>query len=82
MYLTTQGDNFKIKLTDSELNMYNENQLIVRGNVKEGHRVYSTFHPPGFMKKLFQNVEILEHIETKSQNGKWLPQDRWIIMKK
>jgi len=33
------------------------------------------------MKKLFNNVEILEHIETKDETGKWLPQDIWIIRK-
>lgn len=81
MFLTTQGDNFKVKLTDFELSKYNENQLIVRGNVKEGHRTYSTFHPQGFMRKLFSNVEILEHIETKPEKGKWLPQDIWILKK-
>ncbi|MDX9914076.1 MAG: class I SAM-dependent methyltransferase [Candidatus Moranbacteria bacterium] len=81
MYLTTQGDNFKVKLTDLELIKYHNNQLIVRGNVKEGHRTYSTFHPQGFMKKLFSNIEILEHIETKPEIGKWLPQDIWILKK-
>lgn len=82
MFLTTQGDNFKEKLTDLELRNYAENKLVVRGNVKEGHRTYSAFHPKGFMKQLFHNVEILEHIETKPEKGKWLPQDIWIIRKK
>ncbi len=70
MFLTTQGDNFKIKLTDVELKKYNADQLIVRGHVKEGHRTYSAFHPQGFIKHLFSNVEILEHIETKPGKGK------------
>jgi len=81
MFLTTQGDNFKVKLTDLELKKYNENQLIVRGNVKEGHRTFSAFHPKGFMEKLFENAEILEHIQTMPERGKWLPQDIWIIKK-
>lgn len=81
MFLTTQGDNFREKLTDRELTQYNDNQLIVRGNVKEGHRTYSAFHPHGFIRKLFRNVEILEHIVTKPEKGKWLPQDIWIIKK-
>ncbi len=81
MLLTTQGDNFKVKLTDSELKKYNENQLVVRGNVKEGHRTYSAFHPKAFMQQLFNNVEILEHIESKPEQGKSLPQDIWIIRK-
>lgn len=81
MFITTQGDNFRVKLTDSELLKFNDNQLIVRGNVKEGHRTYSAFHPKGFMKNLFSNVEILEHIETKPEEGKGLPQDIWIVKK-
>ena len=81
MYLTTQGDNFKVKLIDAELKKYNDNQLIIRGNVKEGHRTYSAFHPKGFMEKLFYNVTILEHVETRPEKGKWLPQDIWIIKK-
>ncbi|MEO7315769.1 MAG: class I SAM-dependent methyltransferase [Ginsengibacter sp.] len=81
MFLTTHGDNYKVKLTDLELKKYNNNQLIVRGNVKEGHRTFSAFHPQGFMHKLFTEVEILEHIETNPGKEKWLPQDIWIIKK-
>jgi len=82
IFLTTQGNNFKIKLADSELNPYNEGKLIVRGKVKEGHRTFSAFHPIGFMKKLFMNAEILEHIESKPENGKVPPQDIWILKKR
>lgn len=81
LFLTTQGDNFKPKLTASELQQYKNHQLVVRGNVKEGHRTYSAFHPQGFMKKLFSNAELLEHIETPPEGKKWLPQDNWIIRK-
>lgn len=81
MFLTTQGDNFKIKLTDPELEKYNSNELVVRGKVKEGHRTYSAFHPPKFMQNLFKNAQILEHIETKPENAQSIPQDIWIIKK-
>lgn len=80
--VTTQGDNFKVKLSTLEAEEYNNGQLVVRGKVKEGHRTYSAFHPKEFMNKLFSNAEILEHIETKPDTGKsWLPQDVWIIRK-
>lgn len=81
MFLTTQGENFKVKMTDVEIQKYNENKLVVRGNVKEGHRTYSAFHPPEFMRNLFSNVEILEHIDRKPGKGDWLPQEIWIIKK-
>lgn len=83
MFLTTQGDNFKVKLTDSELLKYAKGELIIRGKVKEGHRTYSAFHPADFMENLFCNAEILEHIENKPVKGAgWLPQDVWIIKKR
>jgi len=81
MFLTTQGDNFKVKLIDSELNQYNNGKLVIRGKVKEGHRTFSAFHPTEFMTRLFSNVEILEHVVTQPGKEGWLPQDIWIIKK-
>ena len=81
MFLTAQGDNFKVKLTASELAKYNNGAVIVRGKVKEGHRTFSAFHPAGFMRKLFARTEVLEHIEIRPDQGKWVPQDIWIIKK-
>jgi len=80
MFITTSGDNYKPLLTTPELVRYNNDELVARGQVKEGHRIYTTFHPKAFMKKLFQNAVILEHIETPPQDG-WNPQDIWIVKK-
>lgn len=82
LFLTTQGDNFRIKLTPEELRKYNGGELVVRGKVKEGHRTFSAFQPQKFMEALFKNAEIVEHIETKPGNASWLPQDVWIVRKK
>lgn len=81
MYLTTQGEHFKVKLTQEELEIFNSNKLVVRGNVLEGHRTYSAFHPIAFMEQLFQEVEILEHIVTPITSKSWVPQDIWIVKK-
>lgn len=81
MLLTTQGDNFKFKLMDSELNKYNNGELIVRDKVKEGHRTYSVFHPISFMVKLFKNVQVLEHIQNKVIKEKRILQDIWVTKK-
>jgi len=81
MLFTTHGENFKVKLTDSELFRYNKGELIVRGNVKEGHRTFGAYQPPEFMTKLFKNVIILDHIVNKPEVGRWLPQDIWIVRK-
>ncbi|MDX1461944.1 MAG: class I SAM-dependent methyltransferase [Marinirhabdus sp.] len=80
MLLTTQGDVYKPKLTKTELEKYERGELVVRGQVVEGHRMYSAFQPPSFMSKLFENAKIEEHIEMPVQDG-WYPQDKWIIRK-
>ena len=55
LFLTTQGENFKLKLTQTENETFDEGSLVVRGNVKEGHRTYSAFQPNKFMKELEPN---------------------------
>ncbi|OZV69851.1 class I SAM-dependent methyltransferase [Winogradskyella aurantia] len=81
MFLTTHGDNFKVKLDKAELKQYNQGQVVVRGEVKEGHRTYCAFQPKTFMHNLFANVDILEHDELISESKNWVPQDVWIIRK-
>lgn len=81
LFLTTHGDNFKVKLTANELTCFSNGRLVVRGAVKEGHRTYAAFQPKAFMQELFSNVQILEHIEPELQTGKTIPQDIWIVRK-
>lgn len=80
LFLTMQGDNYKAKLSDDELEKFENGMLVIRGNVKEGHRTYSAFQPKAFTIKLFEKVEILEHIE-RPIKGNWYPQDIWILKK-
>ncbi|MDZ7626598.1 MAG: hypothetical protein U5J96_19380 [Ignavibacteriaceae bacterium] len=54
---------------------------MVRGNVKEGHRTFAAYQPPQFMRELFKDVEILEHV-TSEPEGNYIPQDVWIVRKK
>jgi ubiquinone/menaquinone biosynthesis C-methylase UbiE len=81
LFLTTQGDHFKQKLLADELASYEAGKLVVRGDVKEGHRTYSAFHPPAFMRALFSNAQVLEHITRPLEQGRALPQDIWIVGK-
>jgi len=81
IFLTTHGDNCKPKLTEEELKKFEQGKLVVRGNVKEGHRTFATYQPPGFMRKLFSGAEILEHV-TREPEGSYIPQDVWIVRKK
>ncbi|WP_255452803.1 class I SAM-dependent methyltransferase [Aquimarina sp. RZ0] len=83
LYITSQGDNFRHKLSVSELQDYENDTLVIRDNVKEGHRTFTTFHPPKFMRNLFERMEILEHIITKPPQGEnWIPQDKWVLRKR
>lgn len=81
MLFTTQGKNFRNKLTRTELKKFNSGKPVVRGKTKEGHRTFSAFQPSDFMKDLFESAQILEHIEREPESDKWRPQDIWIVRK-
>jgi ubiquinone/menaquinone biosynthesis C-methylase UbiE len=80
LILSSQGNNFRFKLSAAEQERFDKGELIIRGNVKEGHRTFSAFHPKQFMEKLFAEAEILEHIEREPEGGS-IPQDVWIVRK-
>lgn len=52
LFLTTQGNSFKNKLTSEEKNEFDKGKLIIRDSVREGHRTFSSFHPKSFMEKI------------------------------
>lgn len=80
LLLTAQGDNYLPKLTPQEQENYKKGNLVIRGNVTEGHRVYSAFQPTSFMQTLFKNTIIADHI-TQKPTQNWVPQDIWIVKK-
>ncbi len=80
LLLTSQGSNFRKKLTPAEAETYDNGLIVVRDKVKEGHRTYSAFHPVEFMQSLFAGCDILEHIVPKPVDGS-TPQDVWIVRK-
>ncbi len=81
LLLTTHGEVFCQKLTEQEQAQFKAGQLVVRGNVVEGHRVFAAFHPPSYMRSLFgTRAEVLQHIPGGPKN--WgLEQDVWILRK-
>ena len=83
MFFTTHGNAFKHKLTKRELNTFNKGELVLRGDVKEGHRTYTAYHPKKYLEQLFvsNNNIVLDHIEQESTNNK-AQQDIWILKKK
>jgi ubiquinone/menaquinone biosynthesis C-methylase UbiE len=81
IFLTTHGDNCKPKLTEEELKIFETGKLVVRGNVKEGHRTFAAYQSLSFMRGLFKDFEIVEHV-TREPEGNYIPQDVWIVRKK
>lgn len=78
LLLSLQGDLFKTILTASECKKFEQGNIIVRGDVKDGHRTYSAFHPNEFVKNLFSDFEVLEHTPSHLNNGS-LEQDVWVF---
>jgi ubiquinone/menaquinone biosynthesis C-methylase UbiE len=81
MLLTTQGEAYKAIMTDEEKLEFDKPQLVIRDNVVEGHRVFSAFQPPEFIKTLFETqCEVLLH--QAGQRESWgINQDLWILRK-
>lgn len=78
LFLTTQGNAFRDKLTQSEKRDFDHGNLVVRGAVKEGHRTFSSFHPESFMKKLLHSFVFLNYISAENEGN---VQDVWIVRK-
>ncbi len=80
-YTTTHGDVFKKIMTQEEIKQFDNNKLVIRGNVKEGHRVYTAFQPPKYFQNLIQNkFKVIEFTPGKIE--KWgLNQDLWILQR-
>ena len=80
LFLTTQGEVFRLKLTAKELGCFDNGNLVVRGRTKEGHRTFSAFQPESFMRKLFGGFEVLHYTKGEIKNNK-PSQDLWIVKK-
>lgn len=81
LFITTHGDITRLNMTPEEVKQYDNDKLVERANVKEGHRMYVAYEPPAFMKKLFEGkAKVLKHIPGTKQS--WgFSQDVWIVQK-
>jgi len=83
VYLTTQGSGFQSKLTANEIRLFENGSLVEREIKREGHRLYSTFHPLSYMQNLFGSFfEICELVEGSNLQADQPVQDTWILKKK
>jgi SAM-dependent methyltransferase len=79
LMFTTQGEAFRARLTQTEKIQFDRGLLVVRAKVKEGHRLFSAFHPPNYLQQLFsKNATILQHQPGKMMD--WgIEQDTWVV---
>lgn len=76
LFLTLHGNSFRGKLTLPEIRQYDADQLVVRGQVTEGHRTFAAFHPVNWVRIWTLSLTVLEHIP-----GGPGEQDVWILKK-
>ncbi|MDH2357115.1 methyltransferase domain-containing protein [Bradyrhizobium sp. SSUT112] len=64
LLVTMHGNLSCHSLTQAELKVFRDGDLVVRANVKEGSRLYATFHPDQFVStQLLANFEMLRKVE-------------------
>lgn len=79
LLLTSQSDAFKEKMLPPERLQYDAGEAVMRGLVPPGHRLYSAFHPPQFMRNLLQSAAQVHHYKGHQKPGP--AQDVWLAQK-
>lgn len=72
LFLTLHGEGFLDKLSEAERTTFKSGKLVVRGQVKEGHRTYAAFQPPGYVKEWTRQLKVLEHTPGKGEQDVWV----------
>lgn len=72
LFLTLHGRGFFNKLTEQEKQVFKSGNLVVRGQVKEGHRTYAAFQPPEFVREWTKNLDLLDHIPGDGEQDVWI----------
>lgn len=80
--ITLQGDNYRSKLLPDELEQYQAGKLVVRGNVKEGSRLYVALHSPLFVTRHFATRADLVFHEPNPDKCLSGGQDVWVFRKR
>ncbi|HEX7845603.1 MAG TPA: class I SAM-dependent methyltransferase [Chitinophagaceae bacterium] len=81
LLFTTLGEHsYNTELLPSEKKLYNKKGIVVRGQYKEGKKMFLTIHNPDYVKEnLLKEFEILEH---KFAGVPHIFQECWIVRKK
>lgn len=80
LLLTLHGEAFAQKLGTNEASRFHSGQLVVRGQVKEGHRTFIAWHPEQFVRQWTRQLKELKHLPGQVVDGV-AEQDTWIFQK-
>jgi SAM-dependent methyltransferase len=76
IFITLHGDSFREKLTPQEKVIFDSDELVIRGQVTEGHRTFTAFHPVKWVQIWTLRLTVAGHIP-----GGEGEQDVWILQK-
>jgi len=76
LFITLHGQSFRDKLNPAEIAVFDSDELVVRGQVTEGHRTFTAFHPEKWVRIWTLSLTVVEHIP-----GGPGEQDVWILKK-
>lgn len=81
LLITTLGENsYKTELLPEEKRKYLNEGIVVRGQYKEGKKMFLTFHNPKFIQNiLLKNFIVMEHF---LDNFPFIPEQEWWVAKK
>lgn len=75
--ITTNGDSFTVKLLPDEIETYQSQGFVVRGNVEEGKRAFSSCQSPAYLRRQFSaSFEVLEFAPA---SFPFTGQDMWVL---
>lgn len=82
LLFTTHGAAFRVVMTEAERATFDADQVVIRRQVEEGHRLFAAFQPPVYLRELFgKQADILEHLPGQRQAG-YAMQDVWLLQKR
>lgn len=76
---TLHGDRNSKNLLPFELIRYKNGEFVARDNVKEGKRIFISYHPTDFVLNAFNSFEVLAHNQDTVSND--FMQDWWVFRK-
>jgi ubiquinone/menaquinone biosynthesis C-methylase UbiE len=81
LIITSQGGAYYNKLTTPEKILFSEGKFVSRQNEMEGSRIFSSFQPEPFMKKLLEDFKIVGVQKGSERITLHGQQDTWIAVK-